>query len=116
MLNNPTIEKLREMKLKVMAQMLGDPDHSLRDLSFEERLGIMVEKEWLSRKNSKIKRLLTAASLGLNACLEDINYSADRTIDKKTIQALSSYFLTRKSLTLLFPEKPAVAKHSWSVL
>lgn len=110
MLNNPTIEKLREMKLKVMAQMLGDPDHSLRDLSFEERLGIMVEKEWLSRKNSKIKRLLTAASLGLNACLEDINYSADRTIDKKTIQALSSYSFIEQKLNIVISGKTGSGK------
>ena len=36
MLNNPTVEKLKDLKLKVMAQMLIDPDSSLRDLSFEE--------------------------------------------------------------------------------
>jgi len=35
MLNNPTVEKLKDLKLKVMAQMLSDPDHSLRELSFE---------------------------------------------------------------------------------
>lgn len=45
MLNNPTIEKLKDLKLKVMAQMLAEPDNSLREFSFEERLGIMVEKE-----------------------------------------------------------------------
>jgi hypothetical protein len=58
MLNNPTSLKLRDMKLKVMAQMLDEPDSAMRELSIEERLGIMVEKEWLSRKNSKIKRQL----------------------------------------------------------
>ena len=57
MLNNPTVEKLKEMKLKVMAQLLSEPDPTLNELSFEERLGIMVEKEWLSKKNSRIKRL-----------------------------------------------------------
>lgn len=110
MLNNPTAEKLREMKLKVMAQMLGDPDQSVRDLSFEERLGMMVEKEWLSRKNSKIKRLLAAASLGLNACLEDINYSPDRTIDKKTIQALSSYSFIEQKLNIVISGKTGSGK------
>ena len=63
MLNNPTIEKLKDLKLEVMAQMLSDPDSSLRELSFEERLGIMVEKEWMSKKNSRIRRLLNNASL-----------------------------------------------------
>jgi len=35
-LNNPTVEKLKDMKLKVMAAMLQDPDSTLRELSFEE--------------------------------------------------------------------------------
>ena len=89
-LNSPTVEKLRDMKLRVMAQMMAEPDRALFELSFEERLGIMVEKEWLSRKNSKIKRLISRASLAINACIEDIEYSSDRTIDKKSIQTLSS--------------------------
>ncbi len=44
MLNNQTIEKLRDMKLKAMAQMLSEPAPSDLGLSFEERLGLMVEK------------------------------------------------------------------------
>lgn len=50
MLDNPTVEKFREMKLKVMAPMLKDPEPSLKELSFEERLGIMVEKEQHNQK------------------------------------------------------------------
>lgn len=110
MLNNPTVEKLRDMKLKVMAQMIAEPDHSLRELSFEERLGIMVEKEWLSRKNSRIKRSLTAAALGLNACIEDINYLADRTIDKKMIQTLSSCSFIEQKLNILISGKTGSGK------
>ena len=56
MLNNQTAEKLLDMKLKTMAQMLSDPLPSDIALSFEERLGLMVEKEWLAKKNAKIKR------------------------------------------------------------
>lgn len=110
MLNNPTAEKLRDMKLKVMAQMIAEPDHSLRELSFEERLGIMVEKEWLSRKNSRIKRLLIAAALGLNACIEDINYSADRKIDKNMIQTLSSCSFIEQKLNILISGKTGSGK------
>jgi hypothetical protein len=90
MFNNPTVEKLRDLKLKVMAQMMSEPDHEMLELTFEERLGIMVEKEWLAKKNARIKRLLNSASLGLKAFIEDIDYSADRPIDKKTIQKLST--------------------------
>ncbi|MDD4390961.1 MAG: IS21-like element helper ATPase IstB [Eubacteriales bacterium] len=110
MLNSPTVEKLRDMKLKVMAQMMAETDNSLRDLPFEERLGIMVEKEWLSRKNSRIKRLLAAASLGLSACIEDINYAADRTIDKKTIQTLSSCSFIEQKLNIVISGKTGSGK------
>jgi DNA replication protein DnaC len=110
MLNNPTIEKLKDMKLKVMAQMMSEPDITLRDLSFEERLGIMVENEWMSRKNARIKRLLSGASLGLNACLEDIDYAADRTIDKKTIQALSTCAYIEQKLNVVVSGKTGSGK------
>ena len=99
MLNNPTIEKLMDLKLKAMAQMMREPDHTLEELSFEERLAIMVEKEWLAKKNARIKRLLKNASLGINACIEDIDYSPERTIDKQVVKVLSTCnFITRSSI------------------
>lgn len=109
-LNNPTVEKLKDMKLKVMAAMLIDPDPTLRDLSFEERLGLIVEKEWLARKNAKIKRLLRDASLGINACMEDIDYSADRTIDKKTVQMLSTCSFMEQKLNIVITGKTGSGK------
>lgn len=110
MLNNPTVEKLKDLKLKVMAQMLSDPDSSLKELSFEERFGIMVEKEWLAKKNSRIKRLLNNASLGLNACIEDIDYSVDRTIDKIAIQKLASCSFIEQKLNIVISGKTGCGK------
>ncbi len=110
MLNNPTVEKLKDLKLKVMAQMLSEPDSALRDLSFEERLGIMVEKQWQAKKNGRIQRLLNHASLGLNACIEDIDYSADRTIDKKTIQTLSTCMFMEQKLNIVISGKTGSGK------
>lgn len=110
MLNNPTVEKLRDLKLKVMAQMMSELDPALRELSFDERLGIMVEKEWLAKKNARIKRLLNSASLGLNACIEDIDYLADRTIDKKTIQTLSTCSFIEQQLNIVISGKTGSGK------
>jgi len=110
MLNNPTVEKLRDLKLKVMAQMMSELDLALRELSFDERLGIMVEKEWLAKKNARIKRLLNSASLGLNACIEDIDYLADRTIDKKTIQTLSTCSFIEQQLNIVISGKTGSGK------
>jgi len=109
-LNNPTVEKLKDMKLKVMAAMLEDPDPSLRELSFEERLGFMVEKEWLARKNARIKRLLRSASLGVDACIEDIYYSPDRSIDKKTIQTLSTCAFMEQKFNIVISGKTGSGK------
>ena len=110
MLNNPTVEKLRDLKMKVMAQMLSEPDSALRDLSFEDRLAIMVEKEWMFKKNSRIKRLLSNADLGQNACIEDIDYDADRKIDKKTIQQLSSCAFIEQKLNVVISGKTGSGK------
>ena len=110
MLNNPTIEKLMDLKLKTMAKMMEEPDHSLRDLSFEERLAIMVEKEWLAKKNAKIKRLLKNASLGLTACIEDIDYSSQRTIDKQAIRTLSTCTFIEQKLNIIISGKTGSGK------
>ena len=110
MLNNPTIEKLRDMKLKVMAQMLNDSDTALRDLTFEERFSIMVEKEWMSRKNSRIKRLLHSASLGMAACIEDIDYTTERKIDRKTVQTLSTCSFIVQKLNVVITGKTGCGK------
>lgn len=110
MFNNPTVEKLKDLKLKVMATMLIDSDNSLKELSFEERLGIMIEKEWIYKKNSRIKRLLINARLGLNAAIEDIDYSAERTIDKKTIQTLSTCSFIEQNLNILISGKTGSGK------
>lgn len=110
MLNNPTVEKLKDLKLKVMAQMMSDPDQSLRELSFEERFGIMVENEWMAKKNSRIKRLLNSANLDQNACLEDIDYLAERTIDKRTIQTLSICSFIEQKLNVVISGKTGSGK------
>ena len=110
MFNSPTVEKLRDLKLKVMAQMLSEPDSGLLELSFEERFGLMVEKEWMSRKNSRIKRLLNSAALGINAFVEDIDYSVDRSLDKKLIQKLSTCSFLEQKLNIMISGKTGSGK------
>lgn len=110
MLKGPTIEKLKEMKLKVMAEMLSDPDSSLSELSFEDRMALMVEKQWLAKKNARIKRLLSGASLGVDAALEDVRYRPDRRIDKKTVQILSTCTYIEKKLNVVISGRTGSGK------
>jgi DNA replication protein DnaC len=92
MLNSETTEKLRSMNLGTMArkfdEQLSDP--SSTGLSFEERFGILVDIEWTTRRNNRLKRLIRAANYSdPKAAIENIDYSADRNIDKGLIERLS---------------------------
>ncbi len=89
MLINPTIEKLKEMNLKTMASALQELDASFYDLEFGEQIGILVEKEWLTKKNARLNRLLRDAALSQNACIEDINYTYKKAKEKAIIQKLA---------------------------
>jgi len=93
MLDNTTATKLREMKLGVMASLFLQQlkDGSAPDLSFEERFGLLVDAEWNTRKNNRLTRLMRSADYAFpGACVEDIEYHADRQLDKAMIQRLAT--------------------------
>ncbi len=87
-----TIEKLIAMKLSGMAEGLQEQisNHAYKDLSFEERLGMLVDKEKLARENRQLKILLSYAHLRHhNACFEDIDFRTRRGLSKDVILKLS---------------------------
>ncbi|TWH57303.1 DNA replication protein DnaC [Desulfitobacterium sp. LBE] len=93
MLNETTLTKLYEMRLSSMAesfrQQIQDPTYNA--LAFEERIGLMVDIEWARRKNNKLAKLVRKADLNLpEACLENMEYHADRKLDKAQITRLST--------------------------
>lgn len=93
MLNNTTAEKLHDMKLSVMASSFQNQitDRAFTDLSFEERFGLLVDSEWISRKNNRLKLLIRKANyVFTDACLEDIEYHGDRQLDKSLITRLGT--------------------------
>jgi len=67
MTNEETIGKLIEMRLTAMAnafrEQLNTPD--MASLSFEERLGLLTDIEWTSRKNNRLKKLIQTAYFGV---------------------------------------------------
>lgn len=93
MLDNNTVSKLREMKLGVMASafnhQLGNND--FLEMSFEERVGLLVDAEWTSRQNNRMSRLVRNAGFSIpEASLEDIEYHPDRELDKNLITRLGT--------------------------
>ena len=93
MLDNNTASKLREMKMGAMADAFQRQlnDTAISELSFEERVGLMVDAEWTSRKNNRLARLIRCAGFAMpEACVEDIEYHSDRNLDKALITRLST--------------------------
>ncbi len=93
MLTEPTIEKLRTLRLDVLAAAWAEQQKSpeMQKLSFDERLGMLVDAEWLHRENKRLARALKEAKLRIgNACVEDIDYSPRRELEKATIRQLAS--------------------------
>ncbi len=87
-----TIEKLIAMKLAGMAEGLKEQisNNAYKDLSFEERLGFLVDQEHLSRENRQVKILLAHARMRHpSACIEDIDFRTRRGLAKDVILALS---------------------------
>jgi DNA replication protein DnaC len=94
MINQSTIETLKEMKLGTMAATFEEQlkDHeTYGSFSFEERLGLMVDAEWNKRQNNKLARYIKNASLAVpHASIESIEYHADRKLDKAEMLRLST--------------------------
>lgn len=93
MLDNNTVSKLREMKLGVMASSFHSQlgDNAFAELSFEERVGLMVDAEYTARQNNRLARLIRNAGFSNpEACLEDIEYHPDRELDKALITRLGT--------------------------
>ena len=81
------------MHLGVMAQEYRRQTElpAMAQLSFEERLAMLVDAEWISRHNNKLRRLLKAADLRHpEACLEDVDYAPSRRLERSTIARLSN--------------------------
>ena len=91
MLEQPMIEKLLAMRLQGMADALKaqQQDQAMGELSFLERLSMLVDQQWNWCENQALARRLKAAKLRGNTCVEDIDYRASRGLDKSVIRALT---------------------------
>ena len=93
MLNEQTIKTLQELRLPGMAAafMEQQSNPAMASLSFDERIGLLVDLERVYRENRRVRRLIREAKLkSTQACVEDIKYTANRNIDKGLMAQLSS--------------------------
>lgn len=93
MVNEETYKQLIDMKLYGLAQAFKDylAEPARKDkLAFEERFGMMVDREWTERSARKLKIRLTKSKLREQACIEDVDYRHPRNLDRSVIQRLAT--------------------------
>lgn len=93
MTNQSTIDKLIEMRLTALADafrnQLSDP--RMKEIPFEDRLGMLVDIEYTSRKNNRLRRLIRQAEFDQpDASIMDINYISGRKLNKSLLQRLAT--------------------------
>ena len=114
MLNQPTIEKLQAMKLHGMAEAFQEqieiPESS--QLSFEERLGLLVDRQWTWKEARALTRRLQLARFKERGVVEDINYQHPRGLDRKLIRTLATSDWVRLHHNVLLVGPTGIGK-SW---
>ena len=106
-----TLEKLRALRLSGMVdayrQQTENPD--VCSLSFEERLGLLVDQHWTWRENKAMARRLKTSRLDTEPCVEDINYRYPRQLDGAKLRSLLSCQWVIQHLAVIFtgPTDPA---------
>ena len=92
MLRQETLEKMNAMKLFGMVEsfeaQLSSSEYA--ELSFEERVGLMVDTEWTAREQRKLTRRLRGAKLKYPASLENVNFRAPRGLNRQQVLSLGS--------------------------
>jgi DNA replication protein DnaC len=90
-LTHPIFEKLGQLRfsgmLKALEEQMQMPD--IKQLGFEERLGLLVDREMTDRENRRLKTRLRKAKLRQNACVEDVDFRHPRKLDKTLFMNLA---------------------------
>jgi DNA replication protein DnaC len=111
-LTQQTLDKLHALRLPALAeafqQQMRKPDYA--DLSFEERVGLMVEAEWTRREQRKLSRRLKSAHLRHQASVEDIDFRVPRGLDRSVVLSLSSCGFIPDHLNVLITGPAGVGK------
>jgi len=92
MLTHPTLEKLHELRLTAMQNAYSEQLQSAEydSLIFDERFGFIVDREHTERHNRRLQTRLRKAKLRLDATIEDIDYRAQRGLDKRLMLSLAT--------------------------
>lgn len=112
MLTQPLLDKLTKLRLAAfraaLEEQLHNPQYS--ELPFEDRLGLLVDRECIRRDNNRLQRRLKAARLPLPATIEDLDLSPSRGIDRRLVLQLAQGEWISRHLNILILGPTGVGK------
>jgi DNA replication protein DnaC len=112
MLIHPMLDKLQTLRffgmLNALEEQIKMPD--IEKLSFDERFGLLIDREMIDRQNRRFKTRLRKAKLRQNACLEDIDFRHPRGLDKSLIMQLASGQWIKEANNLIIVGPTGVGK------
>ncbi len=114
MMNHPLLDQLQKLRLNGMYKALQDQMQiaDSQSMSFEERLGLMIDREITERENRRLQSLLRKAKLHQQAAIEDLDRQAPRGLDKRLMAQLTSMQWCRERLNLIITGPTGIGK-SW---
>ena len=116
MLTHPTLDQMQVLGLAGMAaayRQLAEQDHAA-DLSRDEWLGLMLDRETAMRADRRLTNRLAAAKLRfVDACIEDIDFAARRGLDRRNTLQLAQGAWLKAHEILSSPVRPEPAKPGW---
>lgn len=112
MLLHPTLEKLTSLRFIGMAAALQEQLNmdSINDLGFEERLGLLLDREQTTRENARMQTRLRKAKLRQNVSIEDIDFRHPRGLDKALLLRLADCQWIKAHNNLLITGPTGVGK------
>lgn len=112
MMHHPTLDKLQQLKLTGMLRALQEQDGipDIRTMPFEERLGLMVDREMTERDNRRMQTRLRMAKLKQNSALEDICFKTARGLDRSLIMKLAGCEWVAEHLNVLITGATGLGK------
>jgi len=112
MLTHPTLEKLHTLRLTGMLKALSEQQQmpDIDHLGFEERLGLLIDREMTERENRRLETRLKKAKLRHACCVEDLNFRAARGLDKALILSLAACAWIARGLNVLICGPTGVGK------
>jgi len=112
MYQNPTLEKLKQLRLNAMAELhlQNIQNNQSEKFTTDEYLALLVEHEWEHRHHQKVQRLLKQSAFKQEATIENIDYATQRNLDKNMFQRLTSLDFLKRNENIIITGASGLGK------